>query len=58
MKRFLISLFVAALLASSPLPATQSAPVVTAPAGMLRGAAVGGINVFKGIRYGADTGPR
>jgi para-nitrobenzyl esterase len=52
MKRVVVLLlFVAAVFASSPQPAAQSSPVVAAPAGTLRGAAVGGINVFKGIPY-------
>jgi para-nitrobenzyl esterase len=58
MKRFIASLFVAASFGSSPLPATESAPVVAAPAGTLRGVAEGGIHVFKGIPYALPpTGP-
>jgi len=51
MKRFVVLLFVAASFGSSPRPATESAPLVAAPAGTLRGMAVGGIHVFKGIPY-------
>lgn len=58
MKRFVILLLVAATFGWSPLPATESAPVVAAPAGTLRGTVVGGINVFKGIPYALPpTGP-
>ena len=59
MKRLISVLVVAASLGSSPLPATESAPVVAAPAGRLRGAAVGDIHVFKGIPDALPpTGPR
>jgi len=51
MKRLIALLFVAGSFGSSPLPAGQAAPLVTAPAGTLRGAAVGDIRVFKGIPY-------
>jgi para-nitrobenzyl esterase len=58
MNRFIVLLFVVASLGSWRLPATESAPVVAAPAGTLRGAAVGNIHVFKGIPYALPpTGP-
>ena len=58
MKRFIVLVFVAASSGSWQLAATESAPVVTAPAGTLRGAAVGDIRVFKGIPYALPpTGP-
>ena len=58
MKRFIFLLFVAASSGSSSLPATESAPIVAAPSGTVRGTAVGGIHVFKGIPYALPpTGP-
>ena len=58
MKRFIVLLFVAASSGSLPPPATESAPLVAAPVGTLRGAAVGDIHVFKGIPYALPpTGP-
>jgi para-nitrobenzyl esterase len=45
------------ILASGPVRA-QASPVAQTKAGPVRGYADGGIGVFKGIPYGADTGPR
>lgn len=38
--------------------AAAKAPIATTTAGKVRGVEVDGIKVFKGVRYGADTGPR
>jgi len=58
MKRFILLVLVASTYASSPLPGPEPGPVVAAPAGALRGAAAGGIRVFKGIPYALPpTGP-
>ena len=49
----------AAALASPPLAKPRhSAPVVATTHGRVRGARQDGLLVFKGVRYGADTGPR
>jgi para-nitrobenzyl esterase len=39
-------------------PAETSGPVAKTTAGLVRGAAVGGVTVFKGIPYGGDTALR
>ncbi|MDE1147835.1 MAG: carboxylesterase/lipase family protein [Azospirillaceae bacterium] len=38
--------------------AATTAPVVQTRHGRIRGRRIDGVDVFKGIRYGADTGPR
>jgi len=48
----------AGLAGLSPAKAAPKAPVATTGYGKVRGAEVDGIKVFKGVRYGADTGPR
>lgn len=51
----------AAALPASPAsaqPSAQAAPVARTQYGRVRGAALGGLSVFKGVRYGADTAPR
>jgi para-nitrobenzyl esterase len=49
----------AAALASSPaVAAARGAPVVATTAGRVRGRFDGDLQVFRGIRYGADTAPR
>jgi len=51
MTRFRSLAALGALLFSAPAMAQQSAPVVDAPSGAVRGAAEGDLNVFRGIPY-------
>ncbi|MFC5459310.1 carboxylesterase/lipase family protein [Massilia niabensis] len=53
------SLLVASsILGANAFAATAQAPVATTRHGRIRGYRDNGINVFKGVRYGADTAPR
>lgn len=46
------------VMAARPAIARPAGPVVTTTHGRVRGRAEGGVLVFRGVRYGADTGPR
>ena len=54
----LLGLGAAALASPGVAKARRSAPVVATSHGRVRGARHDGVLVFKGVRYGADTGPR
>ncbi|MDB5457523.1 MAG: pnbA [Caulobacter sp.] len=47
-----------AALDASRAHAASSDPVAKTGAGLVRGTVEGGVRVFRGVRYGADTGPR
>jgi para-nitrobenzyl esterase len=47
-----------ALLVSGPVLAQGAAPIAATKAGRVRGKVVDGINVFRGVRYGASTAGR
>ena len=49
---------IASLAGLSSAKAAPRAPVAVTRYGKVRGGEVDGVKVFKGVRYGADTGPR
>jgi len=46
------------MLAVTPLARSAASPVVRTSAGRVRGTIDGDVQIFRGIRYGADTAPR
>ena len=58
MKRRIFLQSVAACMPGIAIAASATAPLATTRHGKVRGYRDSGVNVFKGVRYGADTAPR
>ncbi|MBX9617435.1 MAG: carboxylesterase/lipase family protein [Caulobacteraceae bacterium] len=57
-RRSILTAGLALTLPGAPVLARTPHPVVTTTHGPVRGQTDGGVAVFRGLRYGADTGPR